>query len=120
MRTEFDTYRGLVYPWSIDHVGHVNVQSYVGRFDEASWHFLANFGLTPAELRRSDRAVVALAQVVRYKSDVLAGAFPLPQAVADKARTLLEAAQQGPQPHALFAGDIHSRGGRVRPFFTTS
>lgn len=35
-----ETYRGVVYPWVIDHVGHVNVQSYVARFDEASWQFL--------------------------------------------------------------------------------
>jgi len=25
-----------VYPWNIDHVGHMNVQFYVGKFDEAS------------------------------------------------------------------------------------
>ena len=29
------TYRGTVYPWHCDHVGHMNVMWYVGKFDEA-------------------------------------------------------------------------------------
>jgi acyl-CoA thioester hydrolase len=31
------TYRGVVYPWHCDHMGHMNVMWYVGRFDEATW-----------------------------------------------------------------------------------
>ena len=31
------TYRGTVYPWQCDHMGHMNVMWYVGKFDEASW-----------------------------------------------------------------------------------
>jgi acyl-CoA thioesterase FadM len=33
------TYRGAVYPWHCDHVGHMNVKWYVGKFDEATWQF---------------------------------------------------------------------------------
>jgi acyl-CoA thioesterase FadM len=29
------TYRGTVYPWQCDHVGHMNIMWYVGKFDEA-------------------------------------------------------------------------------------
>ena len=29
-----ETYRGAVYPWHCDHVGHMNVMWYVGKFDE--------------------------------------------------------------------------------------
>lgn len=29
------TYVGTVYPWQCDHVGHMNVMWYVGKFDEA-------------------------------------------------------------------------------------
>ncbi|HET6829519.1 MAG TPA: thioesterase family protein, partial [Ramlibacter sp.] len=50
MGQQFDTYRGFVYPWCMDHMGHMNVQSYVARFDEASWQFLACLGLTPTLL----------------------------------------------------------------------
>lgn len=29
------TYRGTVYPWQCDHVGHMNIMWYVGKFDAA-------------------------------------------------------------------------------------
>lgn len=28
------TYRGVVYPWQCDHMGHMNAMWYVGKFDE--------------------------------------------------------------------------------------
>ena len=54
------TYRGTVYPWQCDHVGHMNIMWYVGKFDEANWNFFAQLGLTPSYLRESglDPAVV--------------------------------------------------------------
>jgi acyl-CoA thioester hydrolase len=30
------TYKGCVYPWHCDHVGHLNIMWYVGKFDEAN------------------------------------------------------------------------------------
>lgn len=48
MYSPIPTYRGFAYPWQVDHVGHMNVQFYTARFDEASWQFLAALGLTPA------------------------------------------------------------------------
>jgi acyl-CoA thioester hydrolase len=73
----FETYRGFVYPWCIDHVGHMNVQSYVGRFDEASWHLLARLGLAPSFLAAQNRSLVALDQRLRYRREVLAGSKTL-------------------------------------------
>src|SRR6185295_20168046 len=35
------TYRGAVYPWHCDHMGHMNVMWYVGKFDEANWNLFA-------------------------------------------------------------------------------
>ena len=72
---EVETYRGVAYPWEMDHVGHLNVQFYVRRFDEASWHFLARLGLTPAYLRAHGRGVVAREQRVTYTREVGAGAL---------------------------------------------
>lgn len=71
----FETYRGFVYPWCIDHLGHMNVQSYVGRFDEASWHFLACLGLTPTFLAVQRRGLVALDQRILYTREVLQGSL---------------------------------------------
>jgi acyl-CoA thioester hydrolase len=71
MYRPIETYRGFVYPWAIDHVGHMNVQFYTARFDEATWHFLARIGLSPSFLKRSDRAAVAVDQRTQYKREVL-------------------------------------------------
>jgi len=73
MYRSLETYRGFVYPWSIDHVGHMNVASYTGRFDEATWHFLAQLGLTPSFLKRAGRSAVAADQKTQYKREVFAG-----------------------------------------------
>lgn len=67
------TYRGTVYPWQCDHVGHMNVMWYVGKFDEASWNLLARIGLTPSYLRLSGRAMAAVQQNISYKRELLAG-----------------------------------------------
>jgi acyl-CoA thioester hydrolase len=67
------TYRGTVYPWHCDHVGHMNVMWYVGKFDEATWNFFARIGLTPTYLRESGRGMAAVQQNISYKRELLAG-----------------------------------------------
>jgi len=70
-----ETHRGVVYPWMIDHVGHMNVQFYTARFDEATWQFLAQLGLTPSFLTRNRRSAVAVEQHTRYKRELVAGSL---------------------------------------------
>ncbi len=67
------TYRGAVYPWHCDHMGHMNVMWYVGKFDEATWTFFAESGLTPAYLRENRRGMAAVEQHLRYVKELLAG-----------------------------------------------
>ena len=67
------TYRGTVYPWQCDHVGHMNIMWYVGKFDEANWNLFARFGLTPSYLRQSNRGMAAVQQNITYKRELLAG-----------------------------------------------
>ena len=67
------TYRGIIYPWHCDHMNHMNVMWYVGKFDEATWHLLALFGLTPTWLRDQKRGMVAVDQRTTYKRELLAG-----------------------------------------------
>lgn len=67
------TYRGVVYPWHCDHIGHMNVMWYVGKFDEGTWHLLANVGLTPSYLREQKRGMVAVQQTLTYKRELRAG-----------------------------------------------
>ena len=67
------TYRGTVYPWQCDHVGHLNIMWYVGKFDEANWNLFARLGLTPSYLRGSGRGMAAVQQNITYKRELLAG-----------------------------------------------
>jgi len=70
---DLQTYQGVAYPWHCDHMGHMNVMFYVGKFDEASWHLLTSIGLGPAALKAAGRGMVALEQHITYRREVLAG-----------------------------------------------
>jgi acyl-CoA thioester hydrolase len=68
-----ETYRGAVYPWHCDHMGHMNVMWYVGKFDEATWNLFSGIGLTPAFLREKHRAMAAVQQDISYRRELLSG-----------------------------------------------
>jgi acyl-CoA thioester hydrolase len=67
------TYKGCVYPWQCDHVGHMNIMWYVGKFDEANWNLFASLGLTPSYLRQANRGMAAVQQNITYKRELLPG-----------------------------------------------
>ena len=67
------TYRGVVYPSQCDHMGHMNVMWYVGKFDEASWQLLSALGLTPSRLRQEGCGMAAVEQHIEYKRELHAG-----------------------------------------------
>ena len=67
------TYRGVVYPWQCDHMGHMNVMWYVGKFDEATWQLVGMLGLTSSYLRAQNRSLVAAQQSITYKRELVAG-----------------------------------------------
>jgi len=92
------TYKGTVYPWHCDHVGHMNVMWYVGKFDEASWHLLAALGMTPSFFRDNHRGMAAVQQNISYKRELLAG-----EIVEIKSR-ILEIREKS----IRFAHDIHN------------
>jgi acyl-CoA thioester hydrolase len=66
-------YRGTVYPWQCDHVGHMNIMWYVGKFDEANWNFLARLGLTPSYVRDSGYGLAGVQQNLSYKRELHPG-----------------------------------------------
>ena len=67
------TYCGTVYPWQCDHVGHMNIMWYVGKFDAANWNLFARIGLTPTYLRQCNRGMAAVQQNISYARELLAG-----------------------------------------------
>ena len=68
------TYRGTVYPWHCDHVGHMNVMWYVGKFDEATWQLFNAIGLGSGYLREAQRGMAAVDQQISYLRELHAGA----------------------------------------------
>jgi len=71
--SELITYKGAVYPWHCDHMGHMNVMWYVGKFDEATWHLFGDLGITPQFLRENNRGMAAVEQHIAYKRELMAG-----------------------------------------------
>ncbi|MHA1525138.1 MAG: thioesterase family protein [Alphaproteobacteria bacterium] len=68
-----ETYKGVVYPWQCDHMGHLNVAHYVGKFDEATWCLFAGVGLDVKHFRENSRGMAALEQHLTYNREVIAG-----------------------------------------------
>jgi len=68
-----ETYRGTVFPWHCDHMGHMNVMWYVGKFDEATWNLFASVGVTARYLKEKKRGMAAVQQNITYKRELLAG-----------------------------------------------
>ncbi len=73
MSGRLETYRGTVYPWHCDHMGHMNVMWYVGKFDEATWNLFAHVGMTAAWLRSQNRGMAAVQQNITYRRELNAG-----------------------------------------------
>jgi acyl-CoA thioester hydrolase len=79
------TYRGTVYPWHCDHMGHMNVMWYVGKFDEATWQFFHAVGLSPSLLREQGRGMAAVEQRIGYLRELHAGAVVSVHTAVDEA-----------------------------------
>ena len=67
------TYKGVVYPWHCDHVGHMNVMWYTGKFDEATWNLFAEVGITRSYLDKQQRGMAGVQQNTSYKCELMAG-----------------------------------------------
>jgi acyl-CoA thioester hydrolase len=67
------TYRGTVFPWHCDHIGHMNVMWFVGKFDEATWQLFSIVGLTPSYFRGQNRGMAGLEQRISYQRELRAG-----------------------------------------------
>ena len=67
------TYRGVVCPWHCDHMGHMNVMWYAGKFDEACWQLLSMIGLSTARFKQDGTGMAAVEQHIQYKRELHAG-----------------------------------------------
>lgn len=71
---EIETYRGTVYPWHCDTMGHMNTQFYAAIFDSASFHMLSR--LAPySELEPMKRGWADVKQTIEYRHETRAGSL---------------------------------------------
>ncbi len=68
-----ETYRGVVYPHQLDHMDHMNVQWYTGKFDEGTWHLFSRVGITTDYIKDNNMGMAAVKQTTHYKAEVHAG-----------------------------------------------
>lgn len=73
MEKSFQTYQGTIFPWHCDHMGHMNVMYYVGKFDEATWALFSSLGLSGKKMREDRKGMVAVEQNIQYKKELMAG-----------------------------------------------
>ena len=73
MSKEMLSFKGSVYPWHCDHMGHMNVMWYIGRFDEATWGVFAEHGLSLASFEAHGIGMAALEQTIKYNRELHAG-----------------------------------------------
>jgi acyl-CoA thioester hydrolase len=66
-------YRGTVYPWQCDHMGHMNVMWYTNKFDEASWHLLSRLGLHRSLFDKECTGMAVVDQHIQHKRELHAG-----------------------------------------------
>ena len=70
---EFETFRGGVFPWEIDIMGHMNIRFYMGKYDDATVQFFGMLGLTIAYFKEEDKGMAAVLQNVIYRRELVAG-----------------------------------------------
>jgi len=54
-------------------MGHMNVQWYASKFDEATWHLFSKIGITSDYIRKTGKGMAAVEQNIKYKSEAVSG-----------------------------------------------
>ena len=67
------TFIGVVYPWHHDQMGHMNVQHYIGMFDNGTWNLFAEIGLTADWMKENTRGMAAVQQNISYRREMTSG-----------------------------------------------
>jgi acyl-CoA thioester hydrolase len=67
------TYRGVIYPWQCDAMGHFTTRHYMAMFDEAGWHFLYEIGFDPAWLTERNIGWADVRHEIEYLRELQQG-----------------------------------------------
>ena len=67
------SFRGVVFPWDCDAMGHLNNKHYLGLFDQAAWHVFLALGYR-AEMAADEQIGLAdVHQAIAYRRELRAG-----------------------------------------------
>ncbi len=66
-------YKGTVYPWHCDVFGHMNIQFYMSKFDEAAWNLLSEMGFDLEYFKNERKGLATIEHHILYKQELLAG-----------------------------------------------
>ena len=73
MATFVETYCTVVAPMDCDHLGHMNVQHYFAAVSDGMFSMMARLGLSPDEIRRSQRSFAVVHAETDFHSELRAG-----------------------------------------------
>ena len=58
-----ESYRGVVFPWHCDHLGHMNGRWYGHFFDDAGWHLWSQIGMSHVTFK--ERGIVTVVASIK-------------------------------------------------------
>jgi acyl-CoA thioester hydrolase len=70
-----ETFRGVVYPWLCDQLGHMNAQHYVGMFDQGAFHLLSAAGVNMGGIRETGLSFADVQHVIQFKAEQHVGSL---------------------------------------------
>ncbi len=68
-----ETFKGAILTSEYDPEAHMNSQTYVSRFDQATWFILATVGVTPTSMKDKQQRVAIVRQTFQYLRELRGG-----------------------------------------------
>jgi acyl-CoA thioester hydrolase len=68
-----ETFRGVVFPWNCDHIGHMNVRWYAHHFDDAGFHLWSVAGIPQSQMHANGIGLVVAQIKIDYLHEMKAG-----------------------------------------------
>ena len=78
------SFRGVVFPWDCDAMGHLNNKHYLGLFDQAAWHFLLALGFRPSIATQQGIGMADVNQNIVFKRELRAGQLVVVRSYLDR------------------------------------
>ncbi len=67
------SFRGVIFPWDCDSMGHLNNKHYLGLFDQAAWHVFLALGYRAEMAAREQIGLADVHQAIAYRRELRAG-----------------------------------------------